>query len=163
MLEVDAISRGDSLGIGFLVTGARRDRLLPVHVGAELLQVHLPECGEVARGRRRRVHQHQLRDAIRISKRVLQRQHRAPGVPEQCRRLESKMLPHGVEIVEVGFQRDVLGPYVIRAFSAASLVVVDQPKRVSPLDRARGGNNLVSKSGPPWSTMSGWPRPISRT
>ena len=83
-------------------------------------------------------------------------------MPEQRRRLDSKVLPHGVEIGEVGFERDVLRLHMICAFAASALVVVEEPERVRPSIHV-GKQIACSKSGPPWSTTIGCPCPISRT
>ena len=69
-----------------------------------------------------------MRDACRVSKRVFQRENRAPGVAEHCGRFQVKVPPYHVEILDVGGERHVLGLHRTRRFPTSPLVVVDEPE-----------------------------------
>ena len=55
---------------------------------------------------------------------------RAPGVPEQGRRVSSKVLPHLVEVIHLGTERSVLWAHMIRGASPPPLIVVDEAERI---------------------------------
>jgi hypothetical protein len=71
-----------------------------------------------------------VRHAFGVSKRVLQSKNRAPGVPEQGWQFQVEVLPHHIEIVDFGCERDFLGQHLICGSAPSPLVVVDEPKGI---------------------------------
>ena len=131
MLEVDAIACGDRIRVAGFVGGAGHDLALPLHVGAELLHVRFSEDCEVARRRRRGVHQHEVRHVCRMPKRVLQREHGTPGMPQECGRFDFVVLSDPVEIVDVRRHRHVVRLHMFGGSAASALVVVNEAIPVS--------------------------------
>ena len=62
-----------------------------------------------------------------MSKRVLQGKNRAQECPSNAGD-QVKVLPHLVEIFDVGIERDFLGQHLISGSPTAPLVVVDEPE-----------------------------------
>ena len=91
----------------------------------------------------------------------IQSENRAPGVPQQRRRFQLKVLPHLVEIVDVGRERDVLGVNLIRRSPTSPLIVVDEPERIRQSIQV-GQEIAVVEIGSAVEDDEGWPRPRSR-
>src|SRR5262245_43267138 len=58
-------------------------------------------------------------------------------MPEQHRGVRPKVLPHRVEVVEVGRERNVLGPDVLGGSPARALIVVDEAELILELIQLR--------------------------
>jgi hypothetical protein len=63
-----------------------------------------------------------------------------------------KILPHLLQICDVGCECDVIGLHTTSGSATPPLVVVDEMERIERRSSS-GRRKLWSKSGPPWRTM----------
>jgi hypothetical protein len=89
---------------------------------------------------------------------VFQGEDRAPGMAEQRWRLERIVLPHLVEVIDVGRDRHVLRPNAFRGSPAPPLIVVDELEPVLQLIQV-GQEIAVVEIGPAVEDDNGLPMP----